>query len=50
MVLGIDSMVMDNDDAKCRQVSLTQEEKWLPPLQMTWDGMIIDGMFRSGSR
>ena len=52
VVLGIDSMVMDNDDAKCRHgVSLTYKKKnGYHPLQMTWDGMIIDGMFRSGSR
>jgi len=52
VIFGIDSMVMDNDDAKCRHgVSFTYKKKnGYHPLQMTWGNMIIDGIFRSGSR
>lgn len=52
IVLGLDSMVMNNDDAKCRHgVSPTYKKKnGYHPLQMTYKNMIIDGIFRSGSR
>jgi hypothetical protein len=52
VILGVDSMVMDNDDAECRHgVTPTyKNKKGYHPLQMTWGNMIIDGIFRSGSR
>lgn len=52
VILGVDSMVMDNDDANFRMgVSPTYKKcKGFHPLQMTWMGMIIDATFRSGSR
>jgi hypothetical protein len=50
--LGLDSMVMDNDDADERWgVEPTYKKvKGFHPLQLTWEGMIIDGQFRSGER
>jgi hypothetical protein len=52
VMLGVDSMVLDNDDANCRHgVSHTYKGKsGYHPLQMTWENIIIDGIFRSGSR
>ena len=52
VILGVDSMVMDNDDAECRHgVTPTyKNKKGYHPLQMTWGNMIVDGIFRSGSR
>lgn len=50
--LGLDSMVMNNDDASCRQGVDSTYKRCLGyhPLQLTWMGMIIDGMFRRGNR
>ncbi|MGB1888773.1 MAG: transposase, partial [Akkermansiaceae bacterium] len=50
--LGLDSMVLDNDDSTCRQgVDSTYKGcMGYHPLQLTWMGMIIDGMFRRGNR
>ncbi len=52
VILGVDSMVMDNDDAGCRMgVKPTYKKvKGFHPIQMTWKGMIIDGIFRRGDR
>ena len=52
VILGVDSMVLDNDDANFRHgVAPTYKGKnGYHPLQMTWGNMIIDGIFRSGSR
>lgn len=52
VVLGVDSMVLDNDDAHCRMgVTPTYKKvKGYHPVQMTWNGMIIDGVFRRGDR
>ncbi|MBL0378216.1 MAG: IS1380 family transposase [Desulfofustis sp. PB-SRB1] len=48
--LGLDSMVMDNDDARCRNgVTPTyQKKKGFQPLQMNWGRLIIDAEFRPG--
>lgn len=50
--LGIDTMVMDNDDAKCREgVKLTyRKKKGFQPLQMNWGSLIIDAVFRGGDK
>ena len=49
--LGIDTMVMDNDDAKCRHgVKPTyKKKKGFQPLQMNWGRFIVDAVFRSGT-
>lgn len=50
--LGIDTMVMDNDDAKCRQgVKATyRKKKGFQPLQMNWGRLIVDAVFRGGDK
>jgi hypothetical protein len=52
ITLGIDTMVMDNDDAKVRQgVSPTYKKKMgFQPLQLYWENYIIDAIFRGGSK
>jgi hypothetical protein len=52
ILLGIDSMVMDNDEALRRQgVKPTYKKvKGYQPIQMTWSRFIIDAIFRSGDR
>lgn len=52
IVLGIDTMVMDNDEATIREgVQPTyKKEKGFQPLQMTWDRFIVDAIFRSGDK
>ena len=52
IILNIDTMVMDNNDAKKREgVEHTYKSiKGYQPLQMTWEGFIIDAEFRSGSK
>jgi hypothetical protein len=51
IVLDIDTMVLNNDDAKTREgVSVTyKDEKGFQPLQITWGNFIIDALFRRGS-
>jgi hypothetical protein len=48
--LGIDTMVMDNDDAHHREgVSPTYKKvKGFQPLQVFWNRMIVDAIFREG--
>jgi hypothetical protein len=50
--LGIDTMVMDNDDAHCRHgVQPTyKKKKGFQPLQMNWGRYIVDGVFRGGDK
>jgi len=52
IVLGLDTMVMDNDEAEKRHgVSPTYKKvKGFQPLQMTWGRFIIDAIFRSGNK
>jgi len=52
IVLGLDTMVMDNDEAHKRQgVKPTYKKvKGFQPLQMTWGRFIIDAIFRSGDK
>ena len=50
--LGIDTMVMDNDDANCRHgVKPTyKKKKGFQPLQMNWGRLIVDAVFRGGDK
>ena len=50
IVIGVDTMVMDNDYAEKRHgVTPTYRKvKGFQPIQFTWKGMIIDAVFRSG--
>ena len=50
--LGIDTMVMDNDDAPHREgVRPTYRKvKGFQPLQMNWGRFIVDAVFRSGHK
>jgi len=50
--LGIDTMVMDNDDAKCRHGVKTtyKKEKGFQPFQMNWGRLIVDAVFRGGNK
>jgi hypothetical protein len=50
--LGIDTMVMDNDDAHCRHgVQPTyKKKKGFQPLQMNWGRFIVDAVFRGGDK
>ncbi len=52
VVLGLDSMVMDNDDAiKRHGVQPTYKKvKGFQPLQLTWRRFIIGAVFRRGDR
>lgn len=50
--LGIDTMVMDNDDAHTRHgVKPTyKKKKGFQPLQMNWGRLIVDAVFRGGDK
>ena len=50
--LGIDTMVMDNDDAQYRHgVKPTyKKKKGFQPLQMNWGRLIVDAVFRGGDK
>ncbi len=50
--LGIDTMVMNNNDALCRHgVKPTYKKvKGFQPLQMNWGRVIVDAVFRSGDK
>jgi len=50
--VGLDTMVMDNDEAQKRHgVEPTYKKvKGFQPLQLTWEGLIIDAVFRGGSK
>ena len=50
IVIGLDTMVMDNDYAEKRHgVTPTYKKvKGFQPIQFTWRGLIIDAVFRSG--
>lgn len=52
IILGIDTMVMDNDGANQREgVAPTYKQaKGFQPYQVTWEGKIIDGIFRRGDK
>ncbi|MCD4670383.1 MAG: transposase, partial [Actinomycetia bacterium] len=52
IILGIDTMVMDNNDAQQRQgVKPTYKKvKGFQPLQLNWMGFMIDAVFRGGDK
>jgi len=52
VVLGLDTMVMDNDEAAKREgVKPTYKKvKGFQPLQLTWGRFIVDALFRSGDK
>jgi hypothetical protein len=52
IIIGLDTMVMDNDEAEKRHgVKPTyKKKKGFQPIQMTWDRFIIDAIFRSGDK
>jgi len=52
VILGIDTMVMNNDDAKHREGSKPtyKKVKGFQPLQMYWNHRIIDAVFRGGDK
>ena len=52
ILLGLDTMVMDNDEADKRHgVKPTYKKvKSFQPLQLTWGRFIIDAIFRSGDK
>ena len=52
IIIGLDTMVMDNDEAEKRHgVKPTyKKEKGFQPIQMTWGRFIIDAIFRSGDK
>lgn len=51
IILGLDTMVMDNDDALCREgVDPTYKKvKGFQPLHLYWGRFIVDTIFRNGS-
>jgi hypothetical protein len=51
IILGIDTMVLDNDDAKKREGSETtyKKKKGFQPLHICWGPLLIDVLFRKGS-
>ncbi|MFQ5587112.1 MAG: IS1380 family transposase, partial [Thermodesulfobacteriota bacterium] len=52
VVLNVDTMVMDNDEAEARHgVAPTYKRvKGFQPLQVTWERFIIDAVFRGGDK
>ena len=52
VILGMDTMVMANDEARKRHgVEPTYKKvNGFQPLQLTWEGLIIDAVFRGGSK
>jgi hypothetical protein len=51
IILGIDTMVMDNDDAKKREgcEPTYKKKKGFQPLHICWNSFLIDVIFRKGS-
>ncbi len=51
IILGVDTMVMDNDDAQKREgVEPTyKKKKGYQPLHISWESYLVDVLFRSGS-
>lgn len=49
--LDIDTEVLDNDDADCREgvCSTYKKKKGFQNLQITWENKIVDAMFRRGT-
>lgn len=51
IVLGIDTMVLDNDSARKREGSepTYKKKKGFQPLHISWGSLLVDVMFRKGS-
>ena len=52
IVLDVDTMVLNNDDARTREgVDVTYKKvKGFQPLQIIWNGYVVDAVFRRGSK
>lgn len=52
VVLGLDTMVMDNDEARVREgcQPTYKKVKGFQPLQMTWGAFCVDALFRGGKK
>jgi hypothetical protein len=52
IILDLDTMVLDNDDAKRREgCKVTyKKKKGYQPLQLCWGSLIVDTIFRSGEK
>lgn len=52
ILLGIDTTVMDNDDARSREGVHRAHKtvRGFQPLQVTWERYVIDAMFRGGKK
>lgn len=52
VLLGVDTMVMDNDEAQHREGAKPtyKKVKGFQPLQVTWGRFIIDAVFRGGDK
>ena len=52
IILGLDTMILDNDEALCRHgVEPTYKKvKGFGTLQLSWGRFIVDSVFRSGSK
>lgn len=52
LVLGLDTMVLDNDEALARQgcQPTYKKVKGFQPLQLTWGPFVVDALFRGGKK
>jgi len=52
IVLGLDTMVMNNDEAEARQgcQPTYKKVKGFQPLQLTWGPFVVDALFRGGKK
>ena len=52
IVLGLDTTVFDNDDAKQRHgvEPMYKKVKGFQPLQLNWDRYVVDAVFRGGKK
>jgi len=52
VVLGLDSMILDNDEAEVREgcQPTYKKVKGFQPLQLTWGPFVIDALFRGGKK
>lgn len=52
IILDMDGVIMNNDQAEAREgVNPTyKKKKGFAPLKLTWEGFIVDSVFRSGER
>lgn len=52
VLLDLDTMVMDNDDARCREgVDPTYKDRnGFQPLQLKWGAYVVDAVFRRGKK